>query len=204
LSWAAETVFGIGGVSPDFLKYCREAAQIAPDSPRLARLARRSEAFEIDPSGGFTANPAPQPVAPMGDTRTVAGAAAINEIHSPTYWDPAEVHPGPPVRVVTGPGPWSYSALLPLKPGRASDHQFWYWAKLSVKVQSGQVAIGLMTPDDILSERLIAPEDGRVDVFVRVSRSDSPGIMIRNGSLGGPSTVDVFSATVESARKSQA
>jgi len=204
LSWAAETVFGIGGVSPDFVKYCREAAQLAPDSPRLARLARKSEAFEIDQLGRFTANPTPQPVAPLGDTRTVAGSVAIDEIHSPSYWDPAEVQSGLPVRVVTGPGPWSYSALLPLKPGSGFDQQFWYWAKLSVQVQSGQVAIGLMTPDDILSESLIAPEDGRVDVFVRLSRSDSPGIMIRNGSLGGPSAVDVFSVTVESARKSPA
>ena len=50
LTWAAENVFWLAGVTPEFLKFCREAAQFDPHAARLSELARRSEAFEISPS----------------------------------------------------------------------------------------------------------------------------------------------------------
>jgi glycosyltransferase involved in cell wall biosynthesis len=201
LTWAAESVFAIGGVTADFLKWCREAAGLDPHSPRLARLARRSEAFEIDASGRFVVNASPQPGAPAGDTQSVDGLIEITALHSHPSWNPAEVRSGTPTRVITGPGSWHYSALLPLAAGNGLDRKRWYWAKLNVRVQYGQVGIGLLAPDDILSERMIVPEDGRLDVFVRLNHPDATGIMIRNGSLGGPSTVEIFSATVECALK---
>ena len=204
-TWAAESVFAIDGASTEFLKLCREAARLNPRSPRLARLAQKSEAFEIDALGEFVLNSAPQPLSPAGETRPVDGLLDIAALHSHPSWSPAEVQAGSPVRVITSPGPWHYSALLPLANGNGAgggmDQHHWYWAKLTVRVQSGQVGLGLLTPDDILSERWIAPEDGRVDVFVRLNRPGAAGVMIRNGSLGGASTLEIFSATVECCAK---
>jgi glycosyltransferase involved in cell wall biosynthesis len=200
--WAAESIYALSGPSSQFVQCCRDAASLEPHSPRLARLARRSEVFEIDALGQFTVNPTPQPWSPPGETRAVAGLMDTREIYSDQSWLPAKVRKGSrflsrrPTVIVTAPGPWNYSALIPLKSGM--DPRLWYWAKLNVRVLSGQVGIGLLVPDDILSERLVGAEEGRVDVFVRLNRPSAAGIMIRNGSLnGGPSTVEVHSLTVE-------
>jgi len=201
LTWAAEQTFWLEGVSQAFLRWCREAARFEPHSVRLSELARRSEAFEISPSGLFILKPPPQPDAPSGITQSIDQVLKLGETHAESWWTGANVELGTTVRITTVPGPWSYSALIPL----ASNHEWpldlWCWVKLNLQVLSGEIGIGLFAADNIQNERTISPEHGRVDVFIRMNHPGATGVMVRNGLREGRALVEIFGATVECARK---
>jgi len=201
LIWAAENVLRLKGVSPDFLKYCREAANFDPHSPRLAELARISEAFEITPSGEFLLRPPPQPQAPNGRTRRVDGILKLEEMRAEPSWSGAKVEHGVTARITTASDPWGYSALIPLASVQKPLTEPWYWVKLNLEVLSGEIGISLFANDTVHNEQAISPEHGRVDVFVRMNQPRATAIMIRNGSQPGPAVVDIFSATLEGAPK---
>jgi len=201
LTWAAECVFDLEGHSPALLKWCSEVAKFDPYSKRLSRLARRSDAFEIGPSGQFLIKPNPQPRTPEVPTVPVSEVLNLDEMYSHRVWRRAKVFRGTPARVRTQTGPWNYSALIPLARGDWRDAKVWYWAKLNVQVITGQVGIGLLDANDIVNERLVSAEDGRVDVFVRLNWPAADGVMIRNGSIRGRSIVEIFSVTVETTPK---
>ena len=201
LTWAAECVFGLEGPSRDFLEWCREAAKFDPHSPRLLKLAKRTEAFEISPAGQFEIRPLPQPLAPTGPTRSVDGGPRLAETYARPEWKGARVLHGSSVRVLTTTPPWSYSALIPLASVNGVESNSWFWAKLNVDVHFGQVGIGVLASDDLFSERLISKHEGRMDIFVRLNQPTANGLMVRNGSLLGPSMVEIFSATTVSAPK---
>ena len=75
----------------------------------------------------------------------------------------------------------------------------WYWAKLEVQAHPGQIGIALHTDDDELChQRLISACDGRLEVFVKMCPRSARWLMIRNGSLPGPSVLEIFNATMES------
>jgi hypothetical protein len=197
LTWAAETVLSLEGPSPEFLKWCREAATFDPHSRRLSALARMTEVFEVDASGRFSVLPRPQPLAPCEPTVRLNGILRLNEIRSDPLWRGAKVDRGMSVRVTTPKRRWAYSALVPLPYDDGVDDQNWYWARLNMKVHTGQVGIGLLSSDGIFSERLVSPMDGRVDVFVRLNQLAAAGVMIRNGECGGRSLVEIFDTVVE-------
>jgi Glycosyl transferase family 2 len=193
LAWAAENVLRLEGVSPEFLTLCRQAAQFDPHAVRLSELARKSEAFEISSSGEFLLKPPPQPHTPQGPAQSIDGLLKLEDIHAKSWWNGAQVEHGTPTRVTTAPEPWSYSALIPLTPsGRRC------WAKLNLQVRSGEVGISLFAADTIYNEQTIAPEHGRLDVFIRISEPGAAAVMIRNGSQPGASVAEIFDATVVS------
>jgi len=201
LTWAAECVFQLEDCSPEFLKWCGEAAKFDPHSVRLARLAKLSEAFNIDESGQFRPHPAPQLRLPGAAAVPVPGLVALNHLRSDPEWRGAKIRHGTTVRVSTVPKRWHYSAWLPASIDEDRKTASWFWAKLSVQVHSGQVGVGVWALDDIFDERLLTPEDGRVDVLVRLNRPATRGVMVRNGSLGGRGEIEIFSATVEALPK---
>jgi hypothetical protein len=203
LTWAAECVYNLEGASPEFLKWCREAARFDPHSPRLLRLAQQSERFEIDSSNHFLIKPLPQPRTPVEPTVRVDGVLGLDEVRSNPEWRGARVERGATIRVTTVAKRWHYSALIPLLLGDERMAGTWHWAKLNVQVHAGQVGIGLLASDNIFDERLISPEDGRVDVYVKLNRPAAEGVMVRNGSIGGRAVVEIFSATVECSLKSE-
>ena len=201
LTWAAENVLWLGEVSPEFLKWCREAASLDPHSVRLSELARRSEAFEISPSGQFILKPTPQPPAPKDPTRCVDGALTLEGAHTEAWWTGAKVEHGATIQLTTASGAWQYSALIPLASRIQFQPDFWYWIKLNVHVRSGEVGIGLFAGEDICNERTVSQEDGQVDVFVRLNHPEATGVMVRNGSRDESALVEIFGATVECAPK---
>jgi len=201
LTWAAECVFQLEDASPEFMKWCREAAKLDPRSARLDRLATLSEAFNIDASGQFRPHPAPQLRLPGAPTVAVPNLVALAQLHSHPEWRGAKVRHGATVRVSTVPKRWHYSAWLPASIDEDRKIASWFWAKISVQVHSGQVGVGVWASDDIFDERLLTPEDGRVDVLVRLNRPSTRGVMIRNGSLGGPGEIEIFSVTAEALPK---
>lgn len=199
LTWAAENVFWLEGVSPEFLRFCREAAGFDPQSVRLSDLARRSEAFEISSTGAFTLKPPAQPEAPRGPAQSSDAVLKLEDIYAAPWWEGAKIECGRTARVTTSSKPWSYSALIPLPSEQISEAGFWYWAKLNLQVLSGEIGIGLFAADNIHGEQTISPEHGRIDVFVRLNQPKATGIMVRNGSHQGQAVVEILGATVESA-----
>jgi hypothetical protein len=204
LTWAAENVLWLEGVSPEFLKSCREAARFDPFSARLAALARRSEAFQIGSSGQFTLEPPPQPKEPEGPARRIDGVLKPEEIRTEAWWEGAQLERGPIALVTTAAEPGSYAALIPL----ASANQWrpdyscnWYWVKLDTHVVSGEIGISLFEANNIHNERTVSSENGRMDVFIRMSHPEATGVMVRNGSRHGQAVVEIFGGTVECAPK---
>ncbi len=202
LTWAAESVFQIEGASPAFFKWCAQAAGFDPQSARLSRLAKKTGAFEIDPSSGrFATKRHAQPEAPDRETETVDGILSLDEIHSFSHWEGAAVEREGTLCVRTGEAPWAYAAQIPLNPAACADVDRWYWVKLDVRVQRGQVSVALFADDSISNERLISTFDGRVAVFVRISHGSANAVMIRNGSIPGRSVLEVLGASVETSPK---
>ena len=196
LTWAAENLLRLEGVSPEFLKCCREAARFDPHSARLSELTRTSQAFQISSSGIFELKPPPQPQAPVGPMQPLDGLLRLEETHTNTWWTGAAVERGTTIRVTTASEPWSYSALIPFSSGNPLQTDLWYWARLNVQVLSGEIGIGLFAADNIYNEQTITPEHGRVDVFVRMNQPQAAGVMIRTGSRHGPAVLEIFEATV--------
>lgn len=225
LAWAAECVLALEGPSPRFLKWCSEAATFDPKSARLARLARETLAFEIG-AEGFRENALQPRVAPEGAVR-VEGVVAWDEVRTYADWG-SEVVRGsidmkkgtdrsvhsegckpderlrigdsvvcPLFHVVTSAKPWAYSAIFPV--AVLEGREGWYWATVEAQALAGQVAIGVLAGEDIFDERLIAPEDGRVRMVMRLNRPGTRGVMVRNGSVGGRGVVEIFSAAVVAA-----
>ena len=201
LTWAAENVLSLEGVSPRFLKLCRDAARLQPHSARLSELGQMSQAFEIGSSGEFIVKPPIQPPAPSGPVQAVDGALNVKELRTETYWTGATVSDadthGTAATVTTAPEPWSYSALIPLSPEPELETA-WSWVKVNLQVLSGEIGISLWTPEDIYNEQIISVEQGRRDVFIVLNRGDIQGVMIRTGSRQGPAVVEIFDATVVS------
>lgn len=202
LTWAAENLLWLDGVSPEFVNLCREAARLDPYSARLSELARRSDVFEIDVSGHFTVKPPQQPESPAGSTQRVDDALKLDEIHSEAWWEGAAVERGATTLVTTGSMPWSYAALIPLAPGRNWERDVWYWVKIQVQVKEGEIGFSLFAENNILNERTISAQNGPVTVFLPLNHPQTTGVMIRNGSTHGSSIVEIFDASVESAPNS--
>ena len=200
LAWAAENVLSLAGVSPEFFKLCREAAQFDPHSARLSELAQRSKAFEISSSGQFIFKPPSQPPAAFGPTQLVDGLVKLEEIHTEAYWTGAAVSKGSRLgitaRVTTASAPWSYSSLIPLASADELPTDRWYWVKLNLRVLSGEIGVGLWTPHNIYNEQIISFEQGHVDVFIRLNQPGIMGVMVRNGSRQGSAVVEISDATV--------
>lgn len=205
LTWAAESVFQIEGASPAFLNWCARAAEFDPQSARLMKLARRTQAFDIDSFGRFARTQNAQPEAPNGQAESVNGRLSLDDIQSFPYWVGASVESGESHRVTTGEAPWGYAAQIQLSPAIWTDQDQWYWAKLDVRVESGQIGIALLTDDSICNERVISPFEGRISVFVRINsvikQDAAAAVMIRNGSIPGRSVLEVFGLSIERAPK---
>ncbi len=200
LTWAAENVLWLEGVSPEFLKLCREAAQFDPHSARLSELGRTSKVFEISASGQFILKPPSQPPAPSGPMRPIDGVLNLEELHTEAYWTGAAVSKrgggGTTATVTTASEPWSYSALIPLASGPELETDLWFWVKLNLQVLSGEIGISLWTPENIYNEQIISFEQGRGEVFIRLNQPGIMGVMVRNGSRQGSAVVEIFDATV--------
>ena len=123
-------------------------------------------------------------------------------IHSLAQWQGACAEKkGGTIRVTMGPAPWAYAAQIPLSLSEPLDGQCWYWARLQVHVLQGQVGIGFLVGDDLLGEKLLPAARKSGDIFVKLWRSNASALMIRNGSLGRPSVVELSGASVESCPK---
>ena len=201
LTWAAENVLSIEGVSSTFLKLCREAARFDSHFARLSELSRMSQAFEIGSAGEFILRSPHQGPAPVGPTQSVDGVLNLKELHTEDYWTGAAVSKndssgGIPATVTTASEPWSYSALIPLVPGPALESDVWSWVKVNLRVLSGEIGISLWTTENIYNEQLLSSEQGRRDIFIRLDQAGIMGVMVRTGSLRGPAIVEIFDASI--------
>jgi glycosyltransferase involved in cell wall biosynthesis len=197
LTWAAENVLALEGVSESFLKWCAAATKFDPSASRLLRLQKQTLAFTIEPSTGrFSLASDVQPDLPPGQTECADTPLRLEELHA--LGQNATVGRGDTVRVVTGRVPWNYTAEIPLLLSTEMDRDRWYWARLNVRVLSGQIGVGILVENDIYNERLIGAEDGRTEVLIKISHPSARALMIRNGSFPASSVLEIFGATVES------
>ena len=205
LTWAAENVLALEGVSESFLKWCAAAAKFDPSASRLLRLEKQTLAFAIEPSTGrFSLASDVQPDLPPGPTECANTLHGLEELHVLDNGQNATVERGDTVRVVTGRVPWTYTAEIPLRLSREMDRGRWYWARLNGRVLSGQIGVGILVENDIYNERLIGAEDGRTEVLIKISHPSARALMIRNGSFPVSSVFEVFGATVESFPRQEA
>ena len=199
--WAAESVFALEGASPDFIRWCRKAAETDPWSPRLQSLAARSDAFTVDGrTGSFSVTEARQPDEPTCATTRVPRGLDLRETFSLPHWAGARVEHDGPVVVQTGRESWAYAAEIPVPMALAVDGRHWYWARVDLEVVAGQVNVGLLVNGALRDERLIVASQGRSTVFLKVTRG-GVGVIIRNGGLSYPSTVRLFDAAIEKCEK---
>lgn len=199
LTWAAENVLALEGVSESFLKWCSAAAAFDPTAPRLLRLQKQTLAFTIEPcSGKFSVTTDRQPDLPPGPTERADVLLPLEELHVLQNTKNATVCRGETVRLVTGKESWTYTAEIPLRPGSEMDRGRWYWASVNVRVLSGQIGVGISVENDIYNERLIGAEDGRMEVLIKINHPSARALMIRNGSFPESSVVEVFCAAAES------
>ena len=199
LIWAAENVLALEGVSERFLKWCAAAATFDPAAPRLLRLQQRTLAFTVEPSSGrLSVTLDRQPDLPPGPTQPSDALLHLEDLRVLQNAENASVQHAETVRVITGIQPWAYTAEIPLRPGREINGGRWYWAKLNLRVLSGQAGVGVLVENDIYNERVIGTGDGRLDVVVKINHPGARALMIRNGSFPQSSVVEVFSVTAES------
>jgi hypothetical protein len=198
LTWAAESVFALEGVSRLFLKLCTDAARLEPSSPRLLRLVEKSPSVAIDSlTGHVTLKADPQPDKPLSRTMRTEGFIDVKETKSLAIWGPAKTeNQGRTIRVTTGSASWGYAAEIPLFLPKGLDGEYWYWVKIQAQVLHGQVGIGILIGDDLLNEKMIAA-GSKGDVFVILDRANAKSMIIRNGGLESPSVIELSSASVE-------
>lgn len=198
LTWAAESVFALEGVSRSFLKLCTEAAKFEPASARLLRLAERSRAIVIDPvTGRVSLKSDTQPDKPPSPTAQMEGSIDVREIKSVGIGEGAAIEKqNRAVKVTTGSASWAYAAEIPLSLPDRLDRKYWYWVKIHVQVLRGQVGLGLLIGDDVLNEKMVAIGSEVLDIYVRLDTVKAKSVIIRNGSLS-VSVIELFGASVE-------
>jgi hypothetical protein len=203
-AWAAESLFDLEGASSLFMAQCREAARFDPWSPRLHRLATMSSAFTIEvQSGRFVAGAIPQPNKPRTATIDTSNTLDVRRTNALSIWIDAgaAIEQGPAMVVRTPRVPWSYAAQIPLVISEPLEATSWYWAKLDMEVLSGRIGVGLLVDRDILHEQTATAANGRTTVYVKISRCDADGIVIRNSGFGGAGEVRLWAASVERSPK---
>jgi len=194
--WLASLLYEIVGETEQFCKYVMEAGKHAPGSDRVAKLVAQSRSLAIDNASGqvLTRRQVQPAHPPRGAAKLVLNLA---EAHSDTSWGNAQATPsGSRLRVVTDEAPWSYAAALPLRVASEFVHEAWYWLEVGVDVHAGQVGIGVLGSEHELKwERLVSAEDRRTRVVIVVTPAEV-SLIVRNGSLGGPSVVDLLDAHI--------
>lgn len=202
-AWAAESVLQLEGPTAAFMKWCHEAVKSDPWSPRVAALAVRSHAFNVEPSSGrFDMVPDRQPIAPPGATSSADGWVQLDAIFSSPLWRGAHVVRNEEIEVGTGTGSWSYAAQIPLTIAEPMDPHRWYWVRLQLEVLSGQMSIGLLAGQAMIQERIVSASKGDTSVFLNITSPDATAIIVRNGALNESSRARFSRATVESCERS--
>ena len=196
LTWAAESVFEIEGVTPAFVKWCREAAALDPGAPRLVKLLQKSGLLEIDSAGQVSLKSSVQPESPAGPTVRGDGLIGRDDIYSRPPWQGAVQH-GDTTHVTTSVEPWAYSALIPIHSGHEIETQGWRWVKLRVRVVTGEVGFSLLASDDLFDEKFVSSKDAVHDVYIRLNQPGALGVMVRTGAKPGPAEVEIFDVSVE-------
>jgi hypothetical protein len=93
--------------------------------------------------------------------------------------------------------PWGYSAFIPLDSAQGRAPDLWYWIRMNVQAQSGEIGVSLFAADRLYDECIISSEDGRRDVLMRLNHPDATGVMIRTGSRQGQAVLTILDATIE-------
>ena len=193
----ASHVLEFDGETPQLYRYLMEAAKYDPASDRVAELAGMLRGVTHDPATGqvFPLDSV-QPATVPTDAAVADGAIDLST-RTESVWQGADTAPiESGVRVTTGSAPWSYAALVPVRlPDGGADAR-WYWVEASVRVQAGQVGIGVLNARGPLrGERLLPPGETVVELVFPFT-GDDVGLLVRNGSLPQPSVVALVSARV--------
>jgi glycosyl transferase family 2 len=196
LTWAAESVFEMEGVTPEFVKWCREAAALDPHAPRLLKLLQKTGLLEIDSAGQVALKSSVQPESPAGPTVRGDGLLRRDETYSRPPWQGAVQH-GDTTHVTTSVEPWGFSALIPIHSGHENETRGWCWVKLRVRVLTGEVGFSLLASDDLFDEKLVSSKDAFRDVYIRLNQPGALGVMVRTGAQPGPAQVEILDVSVE-------
>ena len=196
----ASALLDIRGETLRVQRFVIEAARQNPGSDSVIKLVERTRTFYFDMATGQVGKRnIIQPELVPRAARQMLGVIDLSAVDCEADWQAdgaATAHDDQALSITTGRASAGYAAQIPLNFSDDLIHGGWYWMRLSMLVEEGQVGVAIRMPGGLLeAERLISADAGPVTLVLPFVRT-AVDFVIRNGTKAGSSVVRLFEATV--------
>lgn len=177
--WAAEQLHAIDPLLPDIYRHCEAAAREDPGYGRIAPFVARTGRARYDAATGRILRTVPDHPGPESRKIEAPVSIVFDRQHKGV-----RVLGNNPLTLRTSDDAWGYSFKFRVPPqaglpaGRA-------WLRLQVEVESGAVGLAPMSGNDVIGERVVRNDDGRLTVDLPLARDLATNVMLRSGGVGG-------------------
>ncbi len=106
------------------------------------------------------------PAQPPGASQALPGRVEAKNLTASPGDKGSSVVPGTPASLRTGREQWSLAASIRFDTAGLDLAQTWYWVRLQVRIKSGMVGVGLLTPEGLQNEHYMRASVEPVEIFI--------------------------------------